>query len=156
MLQRNIPPPFLGSNKPSKNPAWKQAASCNLLSCWYLAWLIQTLRWRWHVPLKRRLNFYELHNIISQKTVVTLHNHYCENLKSYKIVCVEKRENHEIGKHYSIYQSHASDTSFYTASQQKTSLQPSCWSTGKEWRSAHKWTICCSLIFCTLYILWTG
>lgn len=68
---------------------WKQHASlnfksslscdimcCSLLkvrlmpaSCWVLASLtFQLWRWRWHVPLKRQLNFNGLHIIVSWKT----------------------------------------------------------------------------------------
>jgi hypothetical protein len=44
-------------------------------SCWFLAWLIlQSWRWRWHIPLKHQLTFNRLQGIISQKTesVITI------------------------------------------------------------------------------------
>jgi hypothetical protein len=40
----------------------------------------------------RRLTFNGLHGVISQKLVLTLHNHRCENLTSYTVNCrVHKR-----------------------------------------------------------------
>jgi hypothetical protein len=36
-------------------------------SCWFLAWLIRSWRWRQHVLPKRRLTFSRLHGVVSQK-----------------------------------------------------------------------------------------
>jgi hypothetical protein len=57
----------------------------HLLSRWYLARLIWPWRWRRYAPPKRRLTVNGLHGIKSQKIVLlrTLHNHRCDNLKSY-------------------------------------------------------------------------
>jgi hypothetical protein len=70
----------------------------------FLAWLIlRPWWWRWHAPPKRRLTFSGLHGVMTQKTELfiitavrtsdptrryisqgrTLHNHRCENLRSY-------------------------------------------------------------------------
>jgi hypothetical protein len=41
---------------------------CNLLSCWFLSWLIfRPCRWRRYVPLKRLLTFEGLQGVICQK-----------------------------------------------------------------------------------------
>jgi hypothetical protein len=51
-------------------------------ACWFLAWLIpRPRRWRRHVPTKRRLIFNGRY--ISEYR--SLHNHRCENLKSYML-----------------------------------------------------------------------
>jgi hypothetical protein len=54
----------------------------DLLSHWYLAWLIRPWRWRQHVPPKRWLTFNGLHSIISHKTLLLMTT--TVNLKSYK------------------------------------------------------------------------
>jgi hypothetical protein len=82
-VQRNLSPPSSGSkNKPSK----KQASfAWHLLSCWFLAWLILwPRRWRRQVALNSGVDF----QWTTQRCILedrTLHNHYCENLKSYKV-----------------------------------------------------------------------
>jgi hypothetical protein len=54
-------------------------------SCWFLAWLIlRTRRGKHHVPLKHQLTFNGLHSVISTEDSA-LHNHRCENLRSYKM-----------------------------------------------------------------------
>jgi hypothetical protein len=65
---------------------WQQSSSCCLLHAgfWFLARLIlRPWRWRWHVPLQRRLTFNRLptHCCIPEDS--TLHNHCFENPKSY-------------------------------------------------------------------------
>jgi hypothetical protein len=42
-------------------------SACNLLSRWYLSRLIQSWRWRWYVPPKRRLTFKRLHGVMCEK-----------------------------------------------------------------------------------------
>lgn len=51
-----------------QKPAWSR--QCCLLSAlwWFFAWhSFQPWRWRWDVPLKSQLTFFELHSIIAQK-----------------------------------------------------------------------------------------
>jgi hypothetical protein len=80
-FRRNISPPSSGSNnKPSKKAAESMWQAEPLLAL--LAWSIfRPRRWRRHVPPKSRLTFNGLHSVISQDR--TLHNHRCENFKSY-------------------------------------------------------------------------
>jgi hypothetical protein len=54
----------------------------HLLSRWYLAQFIQPWRWRRYIPPKRRLTFSGLHGVNIPEDS-TIHNHRCENLKSY-------------------------------------------------------------------------
>jgi hypothetical protein len=60
-----------------------QNFSCHLLSRWYLARLIPwPWKWKWHVSLKMLLHFqWTTWRYIPQDII--LHNHRCENLKSY-------------------------------------------------------------------------
>jgi hypothetical protein len=54
--------------------------------CLFLAWIaLQPWRWRRHIPPKYRLSFQRTtgHHITEDRI---LHNHQCENLKSYKSV----------------------------------------------------------------------
>jgi hypothetical protein len=87
-----MPPLTSGSNnRQSKKPAWKQEANsaedstCNLLSRWFLAWLIV---WPWRL---RRYVFSET-TVGFQRTVRnyvpedrTLHYYLCENQNSYLV-----------------------------------------------------------------------
>jgi hypothetical protein len=58
-------------------------SACHLLSGWFLACLIfRPWKWRRYIPPKRRLTLNGLHGVISPEENA-LHNHRCENLKSY-------------------------------------------------------------------------
>jgi hypothetical protein len=88
-------------NKPSKKATWSksQAKPSESVIFWnktqsqlcllaasrsFLAWpILRPWRWRRHISSKRPLVFIRIHGVTSQRT---LHNHRCENLKSFTVL----------------------------------------------------------------------